>query len=406
MRRTMLAGLAGVVAIQAGAFAQFAADRTPATPLPTLPTTTQPTAPPAATPFTPTPTRSAPATQPKAPTAPHPWAVRPEYGAWFISVKSYSKFDKDDNPRAKAEQLAQYIRQTHNAGAYLFEWGAEERQKEEERQAAIRKQKQAEYAPFLTVRDQVKAKAAQEGTVFLDVPEKYHIGKVNIPEQWAVVIGGFKDMDSARQALDAIRKWPSPTAEHLLDRAVIDRSGIKEKSEGEYFNPFKTAMVVPNPAIKRGAAGQAPPADPALAKLNEAEDLSLMKARKPWTLMVKRFTAPSRVQGREATPSVVEKIFGTDESARILDANAKQARALAEALRHPDMKPRQFESFVLHGRLDSIVTVGQFDGPDDPLLAETWKTLYNMTFEVDYRDGRPKEFKRMFDAVIPMQIPR
>lgn len=429
MRRTMLLGLGlvGTVALQTGALGQFAADRTPP------PTGQLPTLPSSAPPTSPTPTLSPalqPAAQPKPPSAPHPWAVRPEYGAWFISVKSYTKLGKDDNPRAKAEQLAQYIRQTHNAGAYLFEWGAEERQKEEERQAIIRKRKQAEYAPFLAVRDQMKVKAAQEGTVFLDSPEKYHIGKVTIPEQWAVIIGGFKDMDSARQALDTIRKWPAPEDKSLLDQGIIDRVDAKEKVEdtkfnidliaakkngpdlkdnkieGAYFNPFKTAMVVPNPAIKRGGAGQAPPADPALAKLNEAEDLSLLKARKPWTLMVKRYSAPTRVEGREGSPTVVEKLFGTDESAKLLEASAKQARSLAEALRHPNMRPQRFESFVLHGRQDSIVTVGQFDSPEDPLLAEMWTKLYKLSFEVKYEDGRPTEFKRMFDVVIPMQVPR
>ena len=59
----------------------------------------------------------------------HPWYVRPDLGPWMICVKSYS----GPESRKLAETLAAEIRRTHNAGAYLFEWGSEERQQEEER---------------------------------------------------------------------------------------------------------------------------------------------------------------------------------------------------------------------------------------------------------------------------------
>jgi hypothetical protein len=165
-------------------------------------------------------------------------------------------------------------------------------------------------------------------------------------------------------------------------------------------------MTAPNPAVRRSVPGQAPPADPAVVKLNEAEELSLLNARKPWTLMVKRFVVPTQVQGKAEDGTVFDRLFGGDDSARWLEATARQARALAQALRHRDMKPHPFEAFVLHYRTESLVTVGQFDGPDDPALIDTWYALTGMTFRVDYKDGRPAEVKKMFDAVIPMQVPR
>src|SRR5205807_4374479 len=105
-----------------------------------------------------------------------------------------------------------------------------------------------------------------------------------------------------------------------------------------------------------------------LAKLNEAEELSLLKARKPWTLMVKRFIVPTQVQSKDGDVSVIDRLFGGDNAAKWLDATAKQARTLAVALRHHDMKPHPFEAFVLHYRTESLVTVGQFDSPEDPAM--------------------------------------
>ncbi|HVK18612.1 MAG TPA: hypothetical protein VM533_16890 [Fimbriiglobus sp.] len=395
MRRGIMLGLglAGALAAQTTAAAQFATDRG-----------TQPAAPPAQPPAAAPAAAPAPAEPParppaQPPVAGHPWYVRPDLGPWMICIKSYS----GPESRKLAEALAAEIRQTHNAGSYLFEWGSEERQQEQERRDKVREELQKEQAPFLQVREQMKQKAAAEGIEFIDTPVKVRVPIVRYPEQWAVLVGGFKDMDAARKALDAVRQWPAPKDTRLMDQAFISRPG---QPEAAYINPFAAAMTAPNPAIRRGADGQAPAIDPAVVKLNEAEELSLLKARKPWTLMVKRFVVPMHVQGKAEDGTVFDKLFGKDDAARWLEITATNARTLAQALRNKDMKPRPFESFVLHYRTESLVTVGQFDGPEDPALQEAWKILSEMTFKLDYKDGRPAEMKKMFDVVIPMQAPR
>jgi hypothetical protein len=379
MRRAIALGLglAGVAAAGAPAAAQFAADR-----------------------GNPPPTQPAPAAP--APAAAHPWYVRPDYGPWMICVKSYTGADS----KALAEELAADIRQRYKVGAYLFEWGAEEREKERQRQEEIRRRKREEVAPFLAAQEKMRAQAAAEGREFIETPVKYRLGKIDYPEQWAVLVGGFKDMDAARKYLDVVRTWDPPKNPKLMDYAVIARPGGGAGSEAAYINPFKTAMTVPNPAVRRSTPGQAPPADPALVKLNEAEELSLLKARKPWTLMVKRFVVPTQVQGKAEDGTVFDRLFGGDDAARWLELTARQARELAHALRNEKMKPHPFEAFVLHYRTESLVTVGQFDSPDDPALIDAWYTLSGITFRVDYEDGRPPEMKKMFDVVIPMQVPR
>ena len=77
------------------------------------------------------------------------------------------------------------------------------------------------------------------------------------------------------------------------------------------------------------------------------------------------------------------------------------------------MKPQSFEAFVLHHRMGSIVTVGQYDSPDDPKLLETQRILKGITFNmmkskteaVMGKDGRP-EVQRMFDSVSPFPVPK
>ncbi|HET6575584.1 MAG TPA: hypothetical protein VFG68_18430 [Fimbriiglobus sp.] len=389
MRRGIMLGLglAGAAAMQATAVAQFAAGRE------TPPSAAQPAQPPA-------PPDHPAAAHPAAahPAAAHPWYVRADLGPWMICIKSYS----GPESHKLAETLAAEIRKTHNAGAYLFEWGAEERQQEMERRKRAKEELEKEQAPFLAVREQMKAKAAAEGIEFIDTEVKVRVPIVRYPEQWAVLLGGFPSMDAARKALDAVRRWPPPADKRLMDTAFIARGA---QPEAAYINPFAAAMTAPNPAVRRGGTGE-PTIDPAVVKLNEAEELSLLKAHKPWTLMVKRFVVPTQVQGKADDGTVFDKLFGQDDAARWLEVTATNARTLAQALRHEKMQPHPFEAFVLHYRTESLVTVGQFDGPDDPRLIDAWKGLSEMTFKLDYKDGRPAEMKKMFDMVIPMQVPR
>lgn len=410
-RRWLLGGLGGVVAGAGVAVGQFAADRTPppvASPPPVVqPAVVAPQQP--AFPVTPSqppvvsPAAAPPAPRPAAaPVQSHPLSVRPEHGGWMIVVKSYT----GDAAQKNAEILAAEIRQTYRAAAWLFEWGAEERQLEEARRDEVRKRFRQEYEPFIKLHEEMKLKAAQQGTEFLDEPIKYHLPKFNYTQQWAVLVGGFKDMDAARSALNTVRTWPAPKNAALLDKAMLVGGG---KGEGTYLNPFPNAFVVPNPAVHRNDPTRAPLADPAIVKLNSEEPASLLKARKPWTLLVKRFIVPNRVAGNETQVSAIERLFSEDTAEKWLEATARQARELATTLRNTQTRDGQRpypDVFVLHARTESIVTVGQFDSVEDPALVAAYQALNGMTFELKYKDGRPPETRRMFDAITPLRVPR
>lgn len=414
----MRRGLAFVVgfATVSPVFAQFAADRTPTPqPAPVI----QPMPPTGFTPQTQPQPQPAPVTQPiqrvsattEAPAnTPHPWSVKPEHGPWMICIKSY----RDDptaavSARKSSEELANEIRTNHKAAAFLFEWGAEERKKEQARREAYRDKVRKEYAPFLELQVQMKKKAETQGSEFINAPPTVRIPTVEYTEQFAVLVGGFKDMETAREALNTVRKWTPPKGkDHLFDRAVISRPGEKgSEVEGAFINPYTSAMVVPNPTVRQSDPNAPPPVDPLLAKLNENEEFSLLKNPKPVTLCVKVFSVPSRTQPKqEDLGSTIGKMF-TSKNAKYLDATALQAHELAKALRDPKMLHGPFETYVLHAKTGSMVCVGGFAGPDDPALVAMGQKIQSITFnELDQKKLPTGKVLRMFDHVFAMSIPR
>lgn len=428
MRRLPLAALLCLLAVQTAAAQRFGEDRpAPGAPPAPAPVPAPKPVPPAALPDfptgTPTPTRTPQriAVAPVAPVvaeSPHEWAVRPEHGEWLICVKSYV----GDAAKAQAVEMAGLIRTQHKYPAYLFERNAEERQREEQRRAEFRAGKAAELAPFLQLQGQMRAEAAARGVEYADAPTVYRMPKVTIEPQWAVLVGGFPDADAARKALTAIREWAVPANEKLMDRAVTSRPGEDGKAvtSGMYINPYRSAMVSPNPTVRR-APSQANAVDPALFTLNAEEPLSLLKCPKNWTLIVKDFTVPAVVHGKDQESSVMARLFRGDEADKLLHSTARQAFTLATALRsesmeraaraaaaHAGLTPRPLESYVLHHRTGSRVTVGGFDAPDDPALLEMQRLLSNMYFQVADKTagGVRAEDRRLFDGITPMPVPR
>lgn len=430
MRRGVMfgLGLAGTLAVHTGANAQFASERPAALPVRPAAAPQPAQTPPAALPAFTAPTGAQarqPAPAPAAQT--HPLAVRPEHGEYVICVKSYTGPDS----RKLAEEMANFIREKHNAAAWLFEWTAEQRHKEEAELVAARQRELAENAPFLAEHNRIQAemqkKAAAAGVEFVPSGFKIKVPKREVPEQWAVLVGGFKDEATGRKALDVVRRWPTPDKTHLLDMAFTAQQveqGDKVRAvnkEQAFINPFATAMLFNNPAVRRAAGAAA--VDPALAKLNSEEPLSLLKTRKTYTLLVKAYSVQMDVRSKDQEGGVFAKLFGGTDAASYLEVTAKQARALAESLRNPSMSGpareaaarigysvKPIESYVLHTRNGSLVCVGEYDAADDPDLVAMGRLLQEMKFEVWDRPanqgGHLLKVERLFDNVTPLKIPR
>ena len=118
------------------------------------------------------------------------FTVTPQAGPWMILVASY----RGDDSRLKAEEMCQELRQCRelqgkNISTYIFNRAAEEKRKESERVAAC-------------------ASSASSNSAQPGLPEDtpIRIPGTRIEDQYAVLVGGFKDDVAARKYLDDVRK--------------------------------------------------------------------------------------------------------------------------------------------------------------------------------------------------------
>jgi hypothetical protein len=362
----------------------------------------------------------------------HPWVLRPEHGAYFIVVKSYvrpsqdSRAAKDEggkwvSARELAEGLAREIREVHNVQAFLYEYISEERRAEWRAEQLARQKAETEYLAQVKALEQ---KAQLQGFAWEQPDNKFRYRRHEHSDQVGVLIGGFRTEADALKAVAVLRTWALPKNTKLLELGHYtnrDKNGKVLAEVAAYVNPYERASgasVVANPAAARAAQPPARPAqglEPWIVKLNEPCPYNLLKATKGWTLGVKSFTAPVEIAGRDkGTDLALVRTGGAPASKTrdVLIASAEQATELAKAIRAmkgPRGEALNLEAFVLHTRNASLVTVGQFDGPDDPALLATKRLLAGMQTRVTQDQngflpvtGAPT----LFDAMMPIPIPR
>lgn len=298
------------------------------------------------------------------------YPINKEAGAWLICAASY----RGQQAKSLALELCFEIRQRYNLPAYVFNRGGDERKIQEQKVNELWK-----LSPDARVRI------------------------TRIEEQWAVLVGGYKDNDAARNALEDFKKLKAP--EKFCQKGIFQEEGKSDKGEKGFWekevvvSPFLTAFVVRNPL--------APPEQakdqneyPFLKKLNSGESLSLLNNNKPWTLAVKVFGGPTMIQERSANSSKFMDMIGLGGKARDqLDAAALQAHALADALRK--MKP-SFEAYVLHTRHSSVVTIGGYESTNDPKMAQDQQLLGKLKLQ----GGTDPGLLQLFPQPLPMEVPK
>lgn len=349
--------------------------------------------------------------------ADHPWRLQPSTGPWFILVKSYSRPARsgraeDTGPSALelAEALAREIRETHRVQAWLFEYISEERKQQMEAIAAARERARL-YAQEL---EKIRQQAQLNGLEFLEPDRKVRLPAIQYHDQIGVFIGPFQTQEDASKALAVVKKWPAPRTQvrgtSLMDWGSLVRPGPDGKPvlEQGYLNPYVTAIVAPNPTVRRPMAASGG-LDPFIVQLNEGRPYNLLQARKGWTLAIKSFSAPVQLL-TPGSDSVVRRPKTSSSAADVLQAAAEQAESLARTLRelkYPDGRPMGLEAFVLHTRTASIVTVGQFDGPHDPELLRIQRILNSLKVTEDRHGLKPAvQAPSLFDTMIPIPIPQ
>ena len=292
------------------------------------------------------------------------YRITPEAGNWLIIVKSY----KGPQAAQMAHDLILLLRQRDNLPAYLFVRGEEEKRKQQEYV-----QKMHELCP--------------------DVPN-LRVRLVRVEEEYAVLAGGYPDIDTARRALDGVKRLKPPEDDRLMDKlTTVGPAAAGENRavvQAAPVNPFVTAFVVHNPTVPQETVDRNKP-DPALKDLNAGRPYNLLACGHPWTLVVKDFPGAAVLQAQSSSGSFLSMLGLGSKSNSVLNASGMQAEEVAKVLR-----AMSFTAYVLHTRTSSIVTVGAFDAPDDPQLVQLQRQLANLQLGPVQCFARP----------LPMQVPQ
>jgi hypothetical protein len=294
------------------------------------------------------------------------YTITPQAGQWMVCATCFV------GPLAPqlAREMVEEIRSQHRVPAYIWNKGEEEKLKERERLRKIHEQ-------------------------YGDVANSVKLHTIRIKDECAVLVGGFKDQESAAKALRLIKAWPTPQNKALCpvvhDAAYKDEQLDKAPEvKGSYVNPYVMAFVSRNPTVQHQKVVD-PKLEALMKKINAHEKYSVYTCRKPWTLAVAQFQGVSVIKTEAANESFIDKVFGSWKG-ESLSASALNAVNMCEALRKGEL-----EAYVLHTTWGSVVCVGGFDSLDDPKMAAIKTRLANM----------PKgQGTMMMGEARPMQVPK
>lgn len=311
---------------------------------------------------------------PEGPTPVHnPFPITPAAGPWVVCAAHYSGPDGFE----LARQVANILRTHHRLPAYIFNHGDEERRKQDAEWEALKKR-----YPDAQFR-------------------RRRVCKTTL-SSYAVLIGGYKDFAAATAALPRVRHLPMPELKLESGRVPYeylhyteptpDRKGMVVKKSP--VNPFTQALVVRNPTAPAGDTAR-PKWDPFWKKLNAGEEYSLLRNPRKYTLVVKQYHGSSVIQTSGTTPAASKAasggllgMIGLGGSRQVtpLEAANAQAHELAKFLRGRQFG---FESYVLHMRTGSAVTVGGFDSPNDPAINGVLRRLNSIKFNGGMQGADP-----------------
>jgi hypothetical protein len=315
------------------------------------------------------------------------YAITPEVGPWVIYATSYVGPDSE----TLAHEMVLEIRKHYNLEAWVFNRGEEERRKQQE-----------------------ELKKMHEQYKYFDPQQQRMVSPpmrtVRVQQQCAVLIGGFRDFDTASRGLKTIKAIGKDSirdannlgfTRKLLPMLMVVKPKENENGvdQGEFapVSPFLNSFVTRNPVVPQTAKAQ-PKEDPAyLRKLNSGDSFSVFKCRKPYTLVVAAYQGASAFQAQSDSPSFLDKLLGTSPGEK-LEASAQNAHNFAEVLRKLN-----FEAYVLHMRGGSLVTIGGFDRPDDPRIQSLKEAMQGTGSTPGVRVSQGAQ---MVPNPFPIEIPR
>jgi hypothetical protein len=183
----------------------------------------------------------------------------------------------------------------------------------------------------------------------------------------SVLAGNWKSIDDkeAQKALAAIKKYHP---KFLKD----EKSGAIYRVTPGRKGPLAGAFMTLNPLLSPEEVVKHKP-DPDILRFNADAIYPLIACRKKFTVQVATFAGTTAMQSAAAEFDRHLR----DPNAYTLNRAGEDASQLVKALREAGV-----EAYVHHDRYQSIVTIGSFDSPDDP-LAEQILRKYGPAYRED-----------------------
>ena len=319
-------------------------------------------------------------------------ANAPRIGEWMVLVANYGGPEGAD----LARQMAYKIRSQLNLPAYTFAY-------EDEGRKTLQQELDRENEWNQRMIDEAGASAT-------GLRKK----KVNIEEQYGVLIGAWATIKEAQEAQRAIRTKRAPEIRSLTGLPTTPmQSEYKQDDQGRLtptnqtpLNPFTNAIVTRNPGLpKRQTTTRL---DPLLKKLNEYEEYSLLNCPRRYTILLKEFSGRSIIQQGQGGADGKDTGFlamlgiGGHKEGEGLNAVALQAHNLAAILRKMNL-----DAYVLHSSTSSAVTIGGFDDLKDPGVERLLHQLNQVRQQIQAQ-GKfdPQIFASAAEKPIAVEIPR
>lgn len=318
---------------------------------------------------------------------------------WVIYAMSYSGPEAPKLAREFAMEMRNNPRLKLNA--YVYNYGAKEKLREYQRVEELRK-------------TQLEAlqKAGVKGEVM-----PLRVRTMKIDEQTAVLIdGGYRTREEALAALQQLRKLTTDKtfSEEFVKRVKLDlkvaileeadkkaKAGVRiGEAEVVVVNPFTRAFPARNPAYPQEQTAQIDEKDVKLMrKLNEDEPFSLFKSKKPMTLVIKQYNTQQVMTKNKKEDDTFLARFRqglTLKNGEWQDDAAVNAHNLCDAFRKSGLA----ETYVLHAKYCSFVTVGGYESLEDPRLIQMQNFLESRFQHEAYR---PFE---LMPRPAPMAVPQ
>lgn len=216
----------------------------------------------------------------------------------------------------------------------------------------------------------------------------------------SVIAGNYPTVDdrTAQKTRDFIKRL---SLKDLNLESWANGGGLVFRQTPGQPGPFSGAFLTINPLFSQEEVAKTK-RDPMLLRLNSNAQYSILRNKGKYTLVVATFKGRSQTGIGERNYKEALNVF---KPGGALVDGAQRAWQVATMLReghfNGSQKGRTFEAYEYHDRYESMVTIGSFDSPQDPRLAQ----LAQIFRAKQYKGANGKSFATGESIIIPGNPP-